>query len=161
MKSTPLFLIGALAFVGCEGPRLEDAKNEFHLLTMKGSLAEEALVDPQGDAPSAPTHISGEIKSVPAPAKLAYLEEKPVKRDVSLARAYVFESKWHTTSVWLYSDGSYATQNPQRIRGNWKEVHRVLTLDPFHGGRMIFGPDGNGNYLPEDAGVMRMRKVQR
>ena len=160
MKFSPLILMGSFAFVGCQGPSLEGTKSGFQMLTMGGSLDEEAMVDPQGQEPGAPADLAGEPDAVPAPAKPLYINMPPELRDVSSASAYVFESKWHSIPVWLYPDGVYATKNPQRISGAWKEVHRVLTLEPEHGGRMIFGPDAKGNYVPQDSGVIRMRKVQ-
>jgi len=160
MKISPLLLLGTVALVGCDAPTLEDARTNLRLMVMGGNLEKAPLVNPQGGEPTAPEALTGEPSPVPAPAAPAFVEKTPMKRDVATARAFVFESKWHSIPIWLYPDGVYATGEPQRLRGSWKESHRVLTLDPDHGGRLIFGPDASGNYLPEDAGTMRMRKVQ-
>lgn len=159
MKSLSILLLGTIGLVGCSSANIEEAKTSFRFITMGGSLDEEVLVDPEGNEPSAPKEYSGELEAVPAPARLVYVEKTVVLKDVTTAKAYVLESKWHSVSLWLYPDGSYSTKDPQRTRGSWEEVHRVLTLNPEHGGRMVFSPDENGNYVPEDAGAMRLRKV--
>jgi hypothetical protein len=102
-------------------------------------IALEPVIGPNGEKQLLAEPPEGKMKVIPAPARPQASDWTQTLKDENKADIWLLETPWYKQGLWLYPDGSYAQEDPQRIMGSWNRVGDILRLQPNHGGLQLFG----------------------